>query len=498
MAGFVGIDLGRTHVRAALIAAGYKRLALERLEEVALDAAESVERALQIVAVPLLERADALAVSIDGEHCFTHRLAIPATAQKRLDEVLPFEIEAQVPVDIDELVFDYRPLRRRDPSDPLLVMTAASRIETVRARIELFKSALSREPDRVGCGALSLANLASVMSPLRGPGPFALLDLGAEHTEVTVLASGEAAFVRTLSQGVSRLPANAASLAGELRQTLLSAAVALGAEVQAAHLVGGGAAAQGAAEYLAYEVGVPITALPQFELEVAPDRAPALPRFAKALALALGAAGRGRDVDLRKGPLAYQRGYGFLKEKTPLLTGLTAAIGISFVFSNWAQMRALDREQEMLSASLAALSKDVLDDEVTDSETALEALARARGADEADPAPELDAFDVLVELSKIIPTSMTHDIEEFDMQRGRVKISGIVSSTSDAQTIATELGKQRCIVEPKIAKVTQVVNSEKQKYVLEFEVRCPEDAASKKKKEGAPEKPEKPDEEALP
>ena len=36
----------------------------------------------------------------------------------------------------------------------------------------------------------------------------------------------------------------------------------VGEELQAAYLVGGGAAATGAAEYLAYEAGVPMTPLP--------------------------------------------------------------------------------------------------------------------------------------------------------------------------------------------------------------------------------------------
>ena len=34
--------------------------------------------------------------------------------------------------------------------------------------------------------------------------------------------------------------------------------------------------------------------------------------------------------------------------------------------------------------------------------------------------PRMDAFDVMVEISKAIPTSVTHDIEELDMQRGHV------------------------------------------------------------------------------
>jgi Tfp pilus assembly PilM family ATPase len=142
MAGYIGIDIGRTHIRAASIGVGYKRLSLGRLEEVALDSVESLERAVQIVAAPLLEHADALAVAINGDHCFTHRIAIPATAAKRLEEVLPFEIEAQVPVDIDELVYDYRPLRRRGPKDPVVVMTAAARIDVVRARIDQISSTL--------------------------------------------------------------------------------------------------------------------------------------------------------------------------------------------------------------------------------------------------------------------------------------------------------------------------------------------------------------------
>src|SRR3954469_19633326 len=191
MAGFVGIDIGNTHVRAASISVGYKRLSIGRLEEVALDSAPSLERALQMACAPLLEHSDGLAVAIDGDQCFIHRIAIPATAAKRLEEVLPFEVEAQVPVDIDELVFDHRSLRRRASTDPVVVMTAAARIETVRARIDLIRDALGRQPDRVGCGPLVLANLASVLSPLRGPGPFALVDLGAERTEVTVLAHGE-------------------------------------------------------------------------------------------------------------------------------------------------------------------------------------------------------------------------------------------------------------------------------------------------------------------
>jgi general secretion pathway protein L len=240
----------------------------------------------------------------------------------------------------------------------------------------------------------------------------------------------------------------------------------------------------GAAEYLAYEAGVPITPLPALELEgISDDRLGRVPRFAKAIALALGASGRGRDVNLRRGPLEYQRGFGFLKEKLPVLSGLGAAVAISFVFSNWAQMRALEREHEVLSEQLGALSKEVLGESVVDADAASEALTRAQASDEVDPMPQVDAFDMLVKLSEVIPSTVVHDIEEFDMQRGHVKMSGVVGSTADAQNVATEVGTHPCVKDAKIGKISQVVNSERQKYVLEFDVRCVDD--SKKKKDAA-------------
>jgi general secretion pathway protein L len=93
---------------------------------------------------------------------------------------------------------------------------------------------------------------------------------------------------------------------------------------------------------------------------------------------------------------------------------------------------------------------------------------------------------VMVELSKVIPLSVTHDIEELDVQRGHVKVSGVVGSTADAQLVAGGMKAHRCFSDAKISKITQVVNSDRQKYVLEFDLKCPEDAAKKKKPKAEP------------
>jgi len=482
MARLIGIDIRASHVRAALLRTSYRKIELEQLNEVDISHVASTEQAIQACLLPMLPHADGLAGSIEGEHAFIHRITLPATAAKRLEEILPFELEAQVPVDIAELVWDYRSLKRTSNTQPIVTLTAAARTEHVRNRIDLTRQLLSRELDRVGCGPLPLANLVALAPELAGPDPVALIDLGGRRSEVLILDDGEAAFARTLLRGVEGLPESAPALVAELRQTFASWLSQDGEPVRTAYLVGGGAAAQGAEGYLSHELGVSVQRLPPLALQgLTVEQAELVPRFAKAIALATGLATRPHDPDLRKGELAYQRGFGFLKDKAPLLSGLAAAIVISFVFSTWAQLRSISREQEVLQKALAALSRDVLGEEATDAEHAHELLERARGMEESDPMPQMDAFDVIVEISKAIPMTITHDIEEFDESRGHVKVNGVVGTTADAQVISGTLGQHRCFKDVKISKITQMVNSDRQKYILEFDVVCPEDEAAKKK-----------------
>ncbi len=482
MGRYIGIDIGSSHVRALLLSTGYKRIAIEAIQEVVIDAAESLEHAIRVCATSMLPHSDGIAVAVEGDSTFVHRMKLPLTARKQLDAVLPFELESQMPIDMSELVYDYRVLRGEPTRESIDIIAALARTEQVKARIELVKRALGREPERVGCGSLVLANLALLTPELRGQSPVALVDLGSRRTEVTVVSDGEPLFVRTLSRGVAGLPETAAALIADLRQTFLAFLSKEDIPVDSVILLGGGASASGADQYLSHELGVPVRPLPTFEIAPsAPEIVLALPRFAKALALAAGLSGKAVDMNLRSGPLAYQRGFGFLKERAPLLAGLTAATLVSFLFASWASLRALSREHEELVQALAAQTQQILGEELNEPDAVSEAIDRAKSKDEPDPMPHMDGFDTVVELSSAIPTSVVHDIEELDVQRGHVKVTGIVGTTAEAQNISSKMAENRCVSDAKIAKVSQLVGGDRQKYVLEFDLKCPEDAAPKKK-----------------
>jgi general secretion pathway protein L len=482
MAKIIGIDIQAHHVRAVLLFANFRKMTLEAFSEVDRTLTPGLDEAVQACLLPLVAQSDAVAVAVDGEVAFVHRLRLPPTALKQLAEVIPFELEAQVPVDIEDLVYDFVELPRANSSSPVDVLAAAVRKQHVKDRIDVIARAISREAARVGVGALPLSNLALVTPELSSDAPVAVFELGENRSEVVVLYRGHPVNARTLSIGVSGLPESAPQLAAQLRQTMASAALALEQPIQTIYLTGGGAAAAGAVDYLAAEVGTPVTPLPAPRMEgLTADQIATLPRFSRALGLALGLRGRAKDLDLRRGGLSYEHGFAFIKEKAPLLASLGAVILLSFFFSTWAELRALGHEHEKLSADLAVLTKDAFDEETEDPDHARELLESSSSRAEVDPMPHIDGFDVMVELSKAVPPAIVHDVEELDVSREQMKLRGVVGSASEAQQIADDLKQNKCFTEVKITKVTQVVNGTRQKYMLESALACPEDAVAAKK-----------------
>jgi general secretion pathway protein L len=482
MSRLLGIDAGKNVVRTAVIRSSYKRVTLEALGEVTVTSSGNELEAIKAAVGAI--KPDACAIALTGERSFYRRIDLPAAAQKELQNVLGFELEATVPFEMTDAVFDYRILKRDPGSLTLPIFAAIARSEDVRERIAIVKDAIGIEPERVGTGAFPLTNLATVIPELeRHPAgevgrPLAILNLNETSSDVLILDDGEPVFARTLSRGTVGLPDTAPAMARELRQTLAAWRTLGGEPLAGMYLVGGGASAQGAEMFLSTELGVSILPLPKPRLDgITPEQEAMLPRFAEALGLALELAGRSKAFNLRRGPLEAARSYPYLREKVPLLAGLGAVIAMSFGFSIVAELRSLDAENEFLRAKLAVATRDAFNEETDDPSRARELLEPGSGSTEEDPLPHADAFDVMVQLSKAVPKELTHDVVELDVARGHVVIQGTVPTVSDAQTISENMKEHKCFKDVKIARTSQFSEG-KTKYVLELDIKCD----SKKKK----------------
>jgi len=117
---------------------------------------------------------------------------------------------------------------------------------------------------------------------------------------------------------------------------------------------------------------------------------------------------------------------------------------------------------------------------------ATELLDKSASGSDEDPLPHADAFDVMVQLAQAVPQGMTHDIEELDVQRGHVSVHGIVPTIPDAQQIATQLKAVRCFQDVRIVRTNQALGEDRQKYAMEFEIKCPAEGKDKALAAGSP------------
>jgi general secretion pathway protein L len=484
MSRVVGVDIRDSHVRAVALNAGIRKLEFLALSEELRGGhatlAEAVKACLDKLPAGGI---DTLAVHVDGVRCFSHQLTLPENARKRLGELLPFELEAVLPVDVDELVFDYSILSQKPGTSKtgFSVLAVATRLEHVQETIDLIKAATGRQPERIGCSSTELGELPYLIPSLKVRESIALIDFGYQRTDICIVSDGEVRLARSLSLGVDGFPDSSNDCLARLRQTFGAYTAATGDEVQRLVVMGEGAAMDGFAAFLTDRVGISTELLPQIPIEgldaLDHERAPF---FAKAFSVAMHGV-RGKGFDLRKGGLAYERGYEHVKAKAPIFGAMVAAVLLSFLFSVWAESRALAAEHEALLVSLGEVTKSTFGVETSEPDEAEMELEKARKNRPEDPMPYTDGFGLAVILSEVIPNDIKHDVEEFDYAKQKLKIRGQVDTAEQAQKVAKLLGEHKCVDEPKITKITQVVNSSRERYVLEADIECPEDSTADEK-----------------
>ncbi len=507
---YLGIDIRSNEVLVAAVKTAYRKEIVQRLVSVPIDqgigdpaATEkyrlsgvgteatvpraNVIRAIQEAARAALLRpgtSDGVAVSVSGGNATTRILRIPKSAEKQLDEVLPYELVASVPFELDEMVFDHKRLGLSD-SDPewVHVFTGVARAEVVKGAIDLVKDALTVEPDRVSLGGSSLPLLLEYVLDAKERVLF--VEIGETETELALSEKGETTFLRTLSFGTRGLPDTAGKLAREIRLSLASHRAVGGELPEVLYLVGPGANVNGAESFLSAELELPVRAFSGMTIEFdegAKGQDAEVGRFASALALALSAATTNRSFNLRRGVLAFEGGFDWLREKTSMFVGFGAAIGIFFLISLIVQSIAASHDRAVYESALGKITKEVLGKEVHDATEATDLLTKQVGSPDEDPLPHADAFDVMVKLSELIPSGIKHDIEDLDIQKGHVTVHGIVGSIPDAETIGKALQNERCFADVKRGKTTQQPGSDRQKYIIEFDIKCPEDQKGTTKK----------------
>jgi hypothetical protein len=134
----VGLDIGRDAVTAVRISTGFRGPEILGAERVAADGPEGVAGALSGLFQLEEWKAGTCVTALSPADCVFHRLRFPFSDLKKIEKVLPMEMERFSPWGEGEKRYSHMVVRRSDVTDVLAVSVPAA---AVRDRVELLRAA---------------------------------------------------------------------------------------------------------------------------------------------------------------------------------------------------------------------------------------------------------------------------------------------------------------------------------------------------------------------
>jgi general secretion pathway protein L len=232
----------------------------------------------------------------------------------------------------------------------------------------------------------------------------------------------------------------------DLTATFAALASELGTRPSQLLLCGGTARLRGLDEHLAARLDMTVRTL---ELPDSPEltrpelRAPGA--HAQALAAAMAAVDGRREVDLRKGDLAYKADFSFLRARALQIAACVLAVLAASAVNAYASLYKLRREEGMLSERLKKETAEVFGQPMTDPEEVQKRMSAGKKGGEI-PTVEATALDLLEDISKKLPPAdkAKIDITELELHAKKSYLKGTSESASVVDDIAKGLESIDC------------------------------------------------------
>lgn len=202
MAAVWGIDIGHSALKAAKL--NRTREGLEIVEvayipmdggEVEEDRPEQVRKAIKDFLEKHSIRSEKVAVALPGLHCFSRFIKLPPVESKKIDEMIRYEAQQQIPFPIEDVMWGYHKVEREyEPGEEIEVGIFAAKRELILGFLsELREHGLY--PDLVTIAPLAIYNFVTYNTELKADS--VILDIGAKHTDLLVV-QGSNFWIRNL------------------------------------------------------------------------------------------------------------------------------------------------------------------------------------------------------------------------------------------------------------------------------------------------------------
>ncbi len=137
---------------------------------------------------------------VPGQSVFTRSRTLPPVPEFKVNQIVKYEIQQQIPFGLDQIAMDYQILSRNDLGG-YEVMMAAIKVDVVEKHLEFLK-AVKRTVAMVDVSPLAAYNWLKHTGDFGSQGEcVALIDMGATTTDIVIERAGQFRFTRPLNVG---------------------------------------------------------------------------------------------------------------------------------------------------------------------------------------------------------------------------------------------------------------------------------------------------------
>lgn len=417
-------------------------------------------------------------VGLAGDRLSSRRLRFPFRDRRRIAAAVPFEVEGQVPFDLDDFLVDWEQVGSdADGADVVATLAPRSEVAGLLERL----AGIGIDPRIVESEGLVLSNLGAFFAL---PGTRLVADLGHRKTTLALLADGRAVATRTVplggeaitralaeehgiafdeaerrkheegvlgDAGGSAAVAVVEQLVRELARTLVALEGVLPPDAGVAEvtLCGGTAHLHRLDETLEERLSLPVRrlALPPGDAGSAVLAAGDPLLFAPALALAVrGSARTTTRMNFRQGELAHRVDLRELGREFRGTAALAAGLALLAAVGLGTDIALENRRAEALEREAQGLYADAFPGQPSP-RNVVSAMQQAVGEaqDRADTLGvyrgNLSALDILTEVSSRIPKDLEVIFEELSIDRQVVQIKGHTPAFEAVDRLRAELAR---------------------------------------------------------
>jgi len=422
--------------------------------------------------------------SIDGLQVSLRKLVFPFRDPKKLVQAVPFEVEGQIPFELDGIVIDWTLLTATAGNSE--VLAALTRRDNVSSRLSQIQAA-GIQPRVLEAEGLVLGNLAGLFDL---PGRRLLIDLGHRKTTFSLLIEGRAVNAHTIPVGGAGFTAAIARDRGCSEQEAEQIKIEVGAVAHEGGamlpdaqkliariarevmrflesndgstfsdaesggigeitIVGGSSKLLGIADALSQQLGIPVVPLGEPREgehgEILAGGDPAV--FAHAIALALRSTSQAKtQLNFRQDEFAYRTNYLQILSQDLRPTAILATIAAVLAMLSFGTSVALESSRaRALTTRAQELYSEVLPGSPSGNPVPAMSQALRDAQDRADflgiYGTDLSAVDLLAELSRRIPPDVKVQFEDVSINRRVVKIKVVGESYQSADRLKSLLAK---------------------------------------------------------